>query len=382
MIIRKAFKYKLKPRAEQKQQFASFAGACRYVYNRGLAQRKQAYQENKQNISYYEQNKELTLLKQQKESTWLKTIHSQILQQSLKDLNTAYTHYFKKTNAHPKFKAKGIHDSFRYPQGVKIQDDKAYLPKIGWVRYIKSREMQGTLKQTTIIREGEHWYISFSCEIEAPTPNPAPLDENKAIGIDVGLTKYATCAIGNSNKPLTIDPPKYYHRLLPRLRILQKRLSKKQKGSSNWKKAKRQLFKLHAKIKHARENFTHQLSTWIVKNHNIICVETLNIKALMQDKKYKLARYISDASWRQFLTYLKYKAQEQGKHYIEAGAYNPTTKQCSTCGHKQEIELKQRTYSCKNCSLELDRDYNSSINIKAAGTSVLKKLVEQPARAA
>ena len=382
MIIRKAFKYRLKLTSEQKKQCASFAGACRFVYNRGLAQRKQAYEEHKKTISYFEQNKELTPLKQQEETNWLKTIHSQILQQSLKDLNTAYTHFFKKRSAHPKFKCKGVHDSFRYLQGIKIHQAQAYLPKIGWVRFIKSREIEGTLKQTTIIREGEHWYISFSCEVEKASPKPIALDENKAIGIDVGLTKYATCAIGKTNKLLTIDSPKYYHRQLPRLRILQKRLSKKQKGSSNWKKAKRQLSKLHAKIRHARENFTHQLSTWIVKNHNIICVETLNIKTLLLSKKHKLAKHISDAAWRQFLTYLKYKAFEAGKHYIEAGAYLPTTKQCSACDQKQKIELKERTYNCKHCGLSLNRDYNSSINIKAAGISALKKLVEQPIRAA
>ena len=129
MIIRKAFKYKLKPRAEQKQQFASFAGACRYVYNRGLAQRKQAYQENKQNISYYEQNKELTLLKQQKESIWLKTIHSQILQQSLKDLNTAYTHYFKKQTPIPNSKPKESTTPFATPKESKSKMTKPTFPK-------------------------------------------------------------------------------------------------------------------------------------------------------------------------------------------------------------------------------------------------------------
>ena len=156
------------------------------------------------------------------------------------------------------------------------------------------------------------------------------------------------------------------------MRVLSKRLSKKQKGSQNWKKAKKQLAKLHAKIRHARENFAHQLSTSIVKSHDIICVESLNIAELLQNKEKKISRSIADASWRQFLTYLKYKAHEQGKYFVEAGKYFPSSQLCSTCGHRQKMELKDREFCCQSCHLRIDRDYNSSIVIKAAGMSVLK----------
>lgn len=373
MIIRKAFRYRLKPGREQKHKLTNFAGACRFVYNRGLANRKEQYEKAGKSVSYYEQNVELTQLKKQEATCWLKDVHSQILQQSLQDLDKGFKRFFReKDGGYPRFKCKGVRDSFRYPQGVKIDENKAYLPKIGWVTFIKSREIEGELKQTTISREGEHWYISFSCLIEIPDPKPVAIKEDKAIGIDVGLKTYATCAIGKKHTLVSIEPPKFYHKLLPRLRILQRRVSKKQKGSNNWKKAKKQLAKLHEKIKHARENFAHQLSTWIVKNHDVICVETLKIKTLLQAKHHKLARSISDAGWRQFLTYLKYKAQELGKHYVEAGEYYPSTQICSSCGNRQEMSLQTRRYSCKSCGLDIDRDYNSSIAIKAAGISVLK----------
>ena len=373
MIVRKAFRFRLKPTSEQRQTLSCFAGACRFVYNRGLERRKRLYEEESKSMSYYEQNIELTQLKKCETTSWLKDAHSQILQQSLKDLDSAFKRFFRaKDGGYPKFKCKGIRDSFRYPQGVKKIDETVYLPKIGWMRFIKSREIIGEIKQTTISREGERWYVSFSCVIEKPDPEPVRLDEDKAIGIDVGLKTYVSCAIGTQNTPLNIEPPKFYHKLLPRLRVLQRRLSKKQKGSANWKKTRQKLAKLHAKIKHARENFAHQLSTWIVKNHDIICVESLKIKKMLQGKKYKLAGSISDAGWRQFLTYLSYKAKELGKHIVEAGEYYPSTKLCSSCGELQDMELNERVYNCKTCGLSIDRDYNSSITIKAAGISVLK----------
>jgi putative transposase len=375
MIIKKAFFYRLKPKKAQLMQFANFSGACRYIYNRGLEERKKAYEEENKSLRYFDQNLELTRLKKEEKTNWLKDIHSQILQQALKDLNQSFENFFRRVKqkqkpGYPRFKSKGIRDTFRYPQGVKIKDDTAYLPKIGWVKFRKTREVKGTLKQTTISRRGDHWYISFSCEIEIEDPPKAAITEEKAIGIDLGLIHYGVLASGKENKHIIIPPPKFLKNLLPRMRILSKRLSRKQKGSNNWKKAKNQLTKLHAKIRHARENFAHQLSTAIVKSHDIICVESLNIEELLQKKE--LSRAIADAGWRQFLRYLKYKAHEKGKHFVEAGKYYPSTQLCSSCGHKAKISLKERKYDCKNCGLQMDRDYNSSIVIKAAGMTVLK----------
>jgi putative transposase len=377
MILKKGFRFRLDPTIGQRQLFVQSAGASRFLYNRGLEQRKKAYEQSGKSISYYDQNNELVLLKKEKVTSWLMEIHSQVLQQALKNLDTGFRNFFDnlkkgKKPGFPRFKCKGLRDSFRYPQGVHIENDKVYLPKIGYVRFRKSREVEGTLKQTTIIREGSHWYVSFTCEIEVPDPLPAPISEEKAIGIDVGLKSFAVTASGPHNISKYTDNPRFFTKELPRLRVLSKRLSKKVKGSKNWLKAKLQLSKLHARIRHCREDFAHQLSTEIVKSHDIISVEGLDIANLLEKGTRSLSRAIADASWRFFLKCLAYKAKEKGKHFVETGKYFPSTQICSSCLHQQKMELGDREYHCGNCSKRINRDLNSAIVVKAAGMSVLK----------
>jgi len=376
MRLQRGFRFRLKPTKSQREQLVNFSGGCRFIYNRGLEERKKTYETTGQTLSYYDQNNALTLLKKEQETGWLGDIHSQILQQALKDLNFAFIHFFRRVKqkeipGYPRFKSKGIKDSFRYPQGVKIESDSVYLPKIGWVRFRKSRDIEGKLKQSTISRKGDHWYVSFSCEMEKEEPPRVPISEEKAIGIDVGLIHFAVCSTGKENKQTIIPPKKIFKTYLPRLRVLSRRLSKKQKGSNNWKKAKRQLARLYAKIEYVRDDFAHQLSTQVVKSHDVICVESLQISKMMKKGQRALTRSIADASWHRFFTYLKYKAQERGKHFVEVGKYFPSTQLCSSCGHKQKMGLSQRTFECESCHLSIGRDYNSSISIKAAGLSVL-----------
>jgi putative transposase len=286
MLLRKGFKFRLEPTNGQRQLFAQFAGASRFLYNRGLEQRKTAYEKLGKSIAYFEQNNELVSLKKQETTLWLKDIHSQVLQQALKNLDTAFQNFFENIKlgrkpGFPRFKCKGIRDSFRYPQGVKVESSNVYLPKIGWVRFRKSREIEGEIKQTTILREGEHWYVSFSTEKEVADPALAALEEERAVGIDMGIKTFATMATGTTNKPIYVSNPRFLKQHLPRLRVLARRLSKKVKFSRNWLKAKKQLVKLHARIKHCREDFAHKLSTTVVKSHDIICVEGLNIANLL-----------------------------------------------------------------------------------------------------
>ena len=378
MLLRKGFKYRLDPKGdEQRQLFAQFAGASRFLYNRGLEQRKAAYENEKRTITYFDQNNELVFLKKQEATTWLKEIHSQVLQQSLKDLDTAFQNFFRnlksgKKPGFPRFKCKGIRDSFRYPQGVSVEGNKVYLPKIGWVNFRKSREIEGEIKQTTVLREGEHWYVSFSTEQEVPDPVAVLINEEKAVGIDMGLKHFATLASGKSNKPVHIANPRYLTKYLPRLRVLARRLTKKVKFSKNWLKTKKQLAKLHAHIKHCREDFAHKLSTALVKSHDIICVEGLDIANLLEKGTKSLSRAIADASWRFFLRCIEYKAKAQGKHFVETAKYFPSTQTCSQCGARKKMELKDREYQCPSCSIIIERDHNSAILEKAAGISALK----------
>jgi len=377
MLLKKGFRFRLDPTSGQRLLFAQFAGASRYLYNRGLEERKTAYEKDGKSISYFEQNNKLVPFKKEEKTAWLKDIHSQVLQQALKNLDYAFQNFFKnvkigKKPGFPRFKCKGVRDSFRYPQGVKIDGGNAYLPKIGWVKFRKSREIEGEIKQTTVVREADHWYVSFSCAIEAPDIAPVPISEEKAVGIDMGLKSFATMASGPRNISQHIRNPRFFTQYLPRLRVLAKRLSKKMKGSKNWLKAKLQLSKLHARIRHCREDFAHQLSTEIVKSHDVICVEGLDIANLLEKGTRSLSRSIADASWRLFLRCLAYKAKERGKHFVETEKYFPSTQICSSCGNRQEMELKDREYCCGNCSMRIDRDLNSAILEKAAGISVLK----------
>jgi putative transposase len=377
MIIKRAFRYKLKPTLLQSALFLCFAGARRWVFNRGLDQRRKAFESTGKSPSYFEQNKELTILKEQKETFWLKDIHSQVLQQSLKDLDRAFQHFFRRVKkkekpGYPRFKNKGVRDSFRFPQGVKIEGSKVFLPKIGWIKFRKSREIQGTVNETTIIQEGKDWFVSFSCEWEQQTPTPLPINEERAIGIDMGINHFATTASGKENICQEIENPMFLKKTLFRLCYLSRQLSKKKKRSANSLKAKIKLSRLHARIKNLRNNYVQQLSCQMIKNHDIFCIESLDISTLLQKGTKALSRSISDASWRFFFHCLKYKAEACGKYIVEAGKYFPSSQLCASCNSRHKMPLFVRKYSCPNCGYENDRDYNSAIVLKAAGMAVLK----------
>ena len=385
MIFKKTYKYLLKPNHIQRQLFAKFAGAARWIFNHGVERKSKAYEDEGKTLSYYDLNNELPSLKENESTAWLNEIHSQVLQQSLKDVDNAFQHFFRRVSLHekpgyPKFKRKGERDSFRYPQGHKVEGNHVYLPKT-MVRFKKTREIEGTIKQVTIVKEAEHWYVCFSCEIEREMP-VVQLSEASAIGIDVGLTHYATLAKGFDNVIEEIENPRFLRRSLPILRHLNKNLSRKKFRSKNWYKAKLELQDFHIGLKNCRKDFAHKLSTQIVKNHDIIGVESLSVALLMQSGQTHLARSIADAGWRQFLDCLAYKARERGKALVPVDRWFAGTQICSGCHARNQLQLSDRVFRCE-CSLEIGRDVNAAINIKeeaiakyrAAGMSVLK-LVE------
>ncbi len=232
MIINRGFKFKLKPTTLHRKKFLCFAGAARWVFNHGLHQKKTAFEATGKSPSYFEQNKELTVLKEQPETSWLEEIHSQVLQQKLKDLDRSFQHFFRRakkgeTPGYPKFKKKGIGESFRFPQGVKLSGSQVFLPKIGWVKFRKSRELPGEIKEVTILQEGKAWFVSFSCEWQQNDPAPPPIDEDRAVGIDVGVTRFATTASTKENHRTDIENPRFLTQLLPHLRYLSRQFSKK-----------------------------------------------------------------------------------------------------------------------------------------------------------
>ena len=378
MLIKRAFKFKLNPTRAQEELFLRFAGAKRWVFNRGLDQRKKAFEQTGKSPSYFDQNKELTLLKELQETAWLSEIHSQVLQQGLKDLERAFQNFFGRVKkgekpGHPKFKKKGLGESFRFPQGSKTEGFKVFLPKIGWVKYRKSRDIKGEINETTVTKEGNSWFVSFSCEWQQEEPASVAINEDRAVGIDVGLTHFATLAATSNNICTTIENPRFLKKLLPKLRYLSRQLSKKTKKSKNNLKAKVQVSKLHTKIRNLRNEFVQQLSAEMIKNHDIFCIESLDIASLLKDSPKGISRSISDAGWRSFFHCLKYKAEERGKRIVEVGKYFPSSQICASCDFRQKMPLHVRIYLCGNCGKQNDRDYNSAMVLKAAGMSVLLK---------
>jgi putative transposase len=390
MLIQKTFRYRLEPNATQRQHFARYAGCCRFVFNHGLAERRAAYERDGQTLTYEQQCVQLTALKQREETSWLGEVHSQVLQQALKDLANAYLHFFRRVKTgeppgFPRFKKKGRQDSFRYPQGVKVAAGRVYLPKIGWVRYRDSQPVEGYIRQTTIKREGPHWFVSLACELAVTPPPPAAIDPSRTVGLDVGLKSFAVLAnaspaaaaglqraaipIRLEGTTLTIDNPRFLQETLAKLRRAQRALSRKVKGSHNWRQRLWRVIKLHTRVKHCRQDFAHQVSTAIVKNHDIIAVEDLNIRGMVKNRR--LSRAISDAGWAQFLAMLKYKAEWTGKHLVAIGRFVATSQTCSGCGARKPMPLSLRTYECGSCGTKVDRDWNASLNIRAAGLAVL-----------
>lgn len=365
----KTFSYRLKPNQSQRILLARAAGSVRFIYNFMLAHAKKALADNQKVPKYADQSNLLPGLKKAPETSWLKEPHSQILQQALKDLEKTFQHFFRRLKGKekpgfPKFKKKGDKDSFRYPQGFKFAFRKIFLPKIGWIKYYDSRPLEGKIKQVTVKREADFWNIHVVCEIQGEVPRTLATIEN-SVGIDLGLSNFAYLSNGE-----VIENPAFLKNDLKKLRRYQRQFSRKKKGSSNRKKFALRVTRLHMRVRNKRKDFHHKLSTQIAKNHGVVAVEDLNIKGMVRNRH--LSRAISDAGWRSFLDFIKYKCDWLGKHFVKVERFFPSSKTCSSCGMQQTIPLNMRIYECSGCKLILDRDFNASLNIRAAGLSVLK----------
>ena len=384
MIISKSFKYQLRLTQEQQALCNQISGSCRYVWNRGLALKKQAWEENKQRLSRFDLDKLLTDWK--RELDWLSIPPSQSLQQVNKDLDQAFQNFFS-GRGYPKFKKKGRRDSFRLPQGITLTNQlskkvgQVQLPKLGIVRYTKSRETEGRIKHVTISKTCGDWYIAFNCELALPKPNQK---SHSAIGIDRGINTFAQCSDGTSIS--TISPLK---KNLKKLAKLQRKLFKKKKFSSNWKKARQKIEKFHYHIANVRKDFLHKSSTQLAKSHSLIVMEDLNTKDMTksargtkenpgQNVKAKsgLNRSILDQGWHMFQQYLSYKLNWRGGELILIPPQNTSTR-CRICGHiAKENRINQAKFQCIQCGHTESADLNASINILAEGHSVIACGVE------
>ena len=377
MIVQKTFRYRLEPTGKQGQIFARFGGCCRFVFNFALAARKLAYVMEGKTLSFVEQCLELTALKRAEATRWLSEVHSQVLQQALKDLDAAYQHFFRRvktgeTPGFPRFKKKGVKDSFRYTQGVKVRAGKVYFPKIGWVRFRDSRPVEGKIQQATIKRDGDHWFVSFSCEVSVPDPTHA---SNLAVGIDLGVASFASLSDGTQ-----IEPLGSFRKYEARLAQAQRKLSVRRKGSRNFYKLKATVRRIQARIANARRDFLHKISTTICKNHAVVVIEDLNVRGMSASAKGTveepgrnvraksgLNKSILDQGWGMFRSMLEYKAKWLGGQVIAINPAN-TSRTCPACGGiDADNRRTQAEFRCVRCGHADQADVNAARNILRAG---------------
>ena len=372
MQLRKAFKFEIMPNSEQIRRIKQFCGCSRFVFNRALAWQNEQYeQDNSVKFSY---TKIANLLPHwKKELLWLKDCHSQVLQQSLKDLESAFKNFFQKRADFPKFKKKGLKERFRFPQGCKLeqQNNRLYLPKIGWVRYRNSRAVVGEIKNVTVSQKCGRFFVSIQTEFEYEIPT----HQGGEIGIDMGVARFATLSSGEFFEPLNA-----FKTYKGKLAKLQRQLKNKVKFSQNWQKLKAKIAKLHHKISNIRKNYLHQIS----QSHAIVYVEDLQVtnmsKSAKRDveqhgknvkQKSGLNRMILDQSWFEFRRQLDYKLLWNGGHLIAVPPQN-TSRTCPCCGHTaKDNRQTQAVFECVECGYTENADVVGAINILRRGQEIL-----------
>jgi putative transposase len=360
-----ALKVRLYPHQEQRTQLSKEFGCARFVYNRFLNEWNTAYQETGKGLNYCICANQLPALKH--ELPWLKEVASQVLQQSLKNLDTAFKNFFKGRGRHPRFKSKHRKQSATYPQGFQVNGQTIKLPKLGEVKAKIHREIQGKVKSITVSMTSSGKYFA-SLRIELPGELPKQSTEGKVIGIDLGLDALIVTSDGDK-----IKPPKFYRRYEQKLAKSQKQLSRKIKGSSNRNKARIKVAKVHNKIANCRLDSHHKLSRKLVDENQVIVFEDLNIKGMTRN--HCLAKSITDAAWGMLQTLTEYKAAYQGKVVRHVDRFFPSSKTCNCCGHPMKsMPLKIRSWECPRCGQFHDRDINAALNLRdyfASGSGVL-----------
>lgn len=362
----KANKYKLKPTLGQMEKLAQNFGCARFVYNFALSKKSELWKSDGTNISRFELQTLLAKMKKEEATEWLKQSHSQVLQSSLMHLDNSFKNFFKKRAKYPKYKNKHGKQSIQYPQGVKIEGNKIYLPKIGWVKAVVHREAEGKIKTVTVSKDCTGMYFA-SVLLDDGAEKPKAIKNIKShVGLDAGIKDFVTISDGKK-----IKNKKFLDKKLKNLKQKQKKLSRTAKGSARRSKARNLLAKVHKKVKNARDDFHHKVSLKLAVENQAVSIEDLSISKMVKTKY--LARYLSDIGWNSFVEKLKYKLEDRGCTLIKIGKFFPSTKTCSKCNFVQEgITLSTRIWDCDNCGTKHDRDLNASINIDNQGVIKLK----------
>jgi len=370
-----AFKYELMPDGEQQRQMRRFSGSCRFVFNKALALQKENHAAGGKFIGYVAMAKQLTTWRSNAETAWLQAAPVHPLQHALKDLEKAYKNFFLKRADFPRFKKKGQSDSFRYPDPKQIKLDQAnsriFLPKLGWLRYRNSRKAQGELRNVTVSLSGGKWFVSIQTRRDVETPVP----HGGAIGIDMGISRFATLSDGTFYAPLHS-----FKRHEAALRRVQRVMSRKTKFSNNWKKAKARVQKIHSRIGNARRDYLHKTTTTISQNHAMVCIEDLQVRNMSRSAagstekpgknvraKSGLNKAILDQGWAEFRRQLDYKLAWNGGHLVAVPPQN-TSRTCPACGHVSAANRQtQARFECVECGFEDNADVVGAINVLRAG---------------
>jgi putative transposase len=362
----KGYKVRIYPNKMQVALIEQNFGACRWLYNRALALKRDRYEQYKDNLSVYEIAKMLTFWKKTDELNWLKVPSIAVLQYSLLHLDKAYKGFFK-GNGYPKFKSKHNKQSFSVPAYVSFEDNKIKFPKLGLLKYKGLSAPEGKIKTCTISRvPSGKYFMSMQIENGKELPKLKPICN--AIGIDLGLNSFIALSDGRK-----VDSPRCFKIEKKRLIKAQKRLSRRVKGSKNRLKQRIRVAKIHEQVNNRRSDFLHKLSHSLVSENqtDTFILESLNVKGMTQN--HALAGSIADASWAEFIRMMSYKAAWVGKRVVFIDRFAPSSKLCSYCGYKNEtLTLSERAWECPQCGVTLDRDVNAALNIKYIGINTAR----------
>ena len=365
-----SYKFRLYPNRKQINLIERTFGCCRYVYNHYLVMRQEAYISSGETLNYYACCKDLTLLKKQEETSWLREVDATALQASVQDLDRAFQNFFRRVKqgekpGYPKFKSKRSHkQSYKSKcvgANISVLDKAVQLPKLGKVKCRISRKVEGHILSATVSRSASgKYYVALCCRLEQDIPKLPPT--GSVVGLDMGIKAFAVSSDG-----VEYANPKYLRQSEKKLARLQRQLSRKTKGSANWNKARIKVAQLYEHIANQRLDMQHKLSTQIIRQNDVICIEDLAPKNMVQNPR--LAKYISDASWGEFRRQLTYKAKWYGRKLVTVERFYASSQTCSCCGEKwpKAKELRVRQWPCPICGAVLDRDTNAAINILREG---------------
>ena len=357
--IYNTYRFRIYPNKEQQAVLARYFGSVRFVYNHFLAERKRQYEETNHSDNYYAQAKALTELKHSEEFSWLSEINAQTLQHALRHLETAYVNFFRGNAKFPSFKSKKAKNSFTVPQYCTISGNRIYIPKFKeGIKVRGHRKVKGIVKSMTIsLTPAGKYYVSILSKENYETIGKT----GKAVGIDLGLKDFVITSDGRKYKN-----HRYLKQYEKELATAQKHLSRKQYGSNSYEKQRRKVARIHEKITNCRMDNQHKVSLDLIRNYDVICLEDLNIKGMVKNRR--LAKAINDTSWGQFVSMLSYKAELNDKQVVKIDRWYPSSKTCHNCVWVNEgLKLSDRQWVCPHCGEVIDRDVNAAKNVLSEG---------------